>query len=227
MFGYKLAPTGGSVKGWRRLGWTLVLVPWKVEPQLYGDSSTKVADAYNNLGNNKLRQAQYAQAEEYYVRAAGIYQESKGLNSPELAFVVSNLGVAYENIGKYKEAENVRKHVLSVYEKAYGPDDSRVADAVSKLGDIILGSDSAPVTIVEYASMTCGHCADFSVHTLPQIKERVGAEQLAQVDARLFELGGTYPVSPSVFLQGGAPGAAAHRRGETRAAPGASAEGRR
>ena len=43
---------------------------------------------------------------------------------------------------------------------------------------------------------------------LPQIKERVGAEQLAQVDARLFELGGTYPVSPSVFLQVGAPGAA-------------------
>lgn len=42
----------------------------------------------------------------------------------------------------------------------------------SKLGDITLGSDSAPVTIVEYASMTCGHCADFSVHTLPQLKER-------------------------------------------------------
>ena len=43
---------------------------------------------------------------------------------------------------------------------------------------------------------------------LPQIKERVGAEQLAQADARLFELGGTYPVSPSVFVQAGAPGAA-------------------
>jgi len=43
---------------------------------------------------------------------------------------------------------------------------------------------------------------------LPQIKQRVGAEQLAQVDARLFELGGTFPVSPSVFLHAGAPGAA-------------------
>ena len=42
----------------------------------------------------------------------------------------------------------------------------------SKLGDIAIGSDTAPVTIVEYASMTCGHCADFSVKTFPQIKER-------------------------------------------------------
>lgn len=43
---------------------------------------------------------------------------------------------------------------------------------------------------------------------LAQIKQRVGAEQLAQVDARIFELGGTFPVSPSVFLHAGAPGAA-------------------
>jgi ubiquinone/menaquinone biosynthesis C-methylase UbiE len=44
---------------------------------------------------------------------------------------------------------------------------------------------------------------------LPQIKERVAPEQLAQWDAQLFEVGGTFPVSPSVFLHTGAPGAAA------------------
>ena len=43
---------------------------------------------------------------------------------------------------------------------------------------------------------------------LAQLKQRVGAAQLAQADARIFELGGTFPVSPSVFLQAGAPGAA-------------------
>jgi protein-disulfide isomerase len=42
----------------------------------------------------------------------------------------------------------------------------------STLGDIVVGSESAPVTIVEYASMTCGHCADFQVKTFPQLKER-------------------------------------------------------
>jgi protein-disulfide isomerase len=42
----------------------------------------------------------------------------------------------------------------------------------STLGDIAMGAENAPVTIVEYASMTCSHCADFSVQTFPKIKER-------------------------------------------------------
>ena len=38
------------------------------------------------------------------------------------------------------------------------------------LGDIVLGSESAPVTMIEYASMSCGHCAAFHSDTLPTIK---------------------------------------------------------
>ncbi|WP_417666809.1 thioredoxin domain-containing protein [Roseibium sp.] len=38
------------------------------------------------------------------------------------------------------------------------------------LGDKILGSEDAPVTIVEYASMTCGHCANFHKKTYPALK---------------------------------------------------------
>jgi protein-disulfide isomerase len=40
------------------------------------------------------------------------------------------------------------------------------------LGDMALGADNAPVTIIEYASMTCGHCADFHNKTFPKLKER-------------------------------------------------------
>ncbi len=39
-------------------------------------------------------------------------------------------------------------------------------------GDIVLGSDKAPVTIIEYASMTCPHCAHFSETTFPQLKKQ-------------------------------------------------------
>jgi protein-disulfide isomerase len=39
-------------------------------------------------------------------------------------------------------------------------------------GDIMLGSDKAPVTIIEYASMTCPHCAHFSAETFPELKKR-------------------------------------------------------
>jgi protein-disulfide isomerase len=40
------------------------------------------------------------------------------------------------------------------------------------LGDKVLGSADAPVTIVEYASMTCGHCAAFANQTFPALKEK-------------------------------------------------------
>ena len=40
------------------------------------------------------------------------------------------------------------------------------------LEDKVMGDADAPVTIVEYASMTCGHCGNFHNNTLPTIKER-------------------------------------------------------
>lgn len=38
--------------------------------------------------------------------------------------------------------------------------------------DMVEGDENAPITIVEYASLTCSHCADFVVNTLPQIREK-------------------------------------------------------
>lgn len=38
-------------------------------------------------------------------------------------------------------------------------------------GDVVLGQEDAPLTIIEYASMTCGHCAEFHNQVLPKIKE--------------------------------------------------------
>jgi len=40
------------------------------------------------------------------------------------------------------------------------------------LPDLVFGKDDAPVTVVEYASMTCGHCANFHNKVLPGIKEK-------------------------------------------------------
>ena len=34
----------------------------------------------------------------------------------------------------------------------------------------VLGAPDAPVTIIEYSSLTCPHCADFHIHTLPKLK---------------------------------------------------------
>ncbi len=40
------------------------------------------------------------------------------------------------------------------------------------LPDMVMGSEKAPVTIIEYASMTCPHCAHFQDTTFPEIKKR-------------------------------------------------------
>ena len=39
------------------------------------------------------------------------------------------------------------------------------------LQELSIGDDDAPVTIIEYASMTCSHCADFHNETYPALKE--------------------------------------------------------
>jgi protein-disulfide isomerase len=44
--------------------------------------------------------------------------------------------------------------------------------APGPLPDQSLGKDDAPVTIVEYASMTCPHCAHFSTTTFPELKKQ-------------------------------------------------------
>jgi protein-disulfide isomerase len=43
--------------------------------------------------------------------------------------------------------------------------------APQPLPDMVLGAKDAPVTVVEYASMTCPHCAHFDETTYPQIKK--------------------------------------------------------
>ncbi len=40
------------------------------------------------------------------------------------------------------------------------------------LPDMVMGSDKAPVTVIEYASMTCPHCAHFDEETFPEFKKR-------------------------------------------------------
>src|SRR5262245_13751957 len=44
--------------------------------------------------------------------------------------------------------------------------------APGPLGDQIQGQADAPVTIVEYASMTCPHCSHFHETTYPEMKKK-------------------------------------------------------
>ena len=51
-----------------------------------------------------------------------------------------------------------------------------------------LGDPQAPVTIIEYASLTCPHCAHFHNEVLPQLKERYIADGKVRLVYRDFPL---------------------------------------
>jgi protein-disulfide isomerase len=44
--------------------------------------------------------------------------------------------------------------------------------ATGGLADIVIGNPDAKVTIVEYASLSCGHCRDFHKSVLPELKTK-------------------------------------------------------
>ncbi|MGH6903817.1 MAG: DsbA family protein, partial [Geminicoccaceae bacterium] len=52
----------------------------------------------------------------------------------------------------------------------------------------ILGDPQAPVTIIEYASLTCPHCAQFHTEVLPELKERYIAPGKVRLIYRDFPL---------------------------------------
>jgi protein-disulfide isomerase len=51
-----------------------------------------------------------------------------------------------------------------------------------------LGDPNAPVTIIEYASLTCPHCAQFHKEVLPELKERYIAPGKVRLIYRDFPL---------------------------------------
>ena len=55
---------------------------------------------------------------------------------------------------------------LAAEARAEGP------DTAAALADRILGSVDAPVTLYDFSSLTCPHCADFHREILPKIKEK-------------------------------------------------------
>ncbi len=85
------------------------------------------------------------------------------------------------------------------------------------LPELSLGKEDAPVTIVEYASLTCGHCAAFHNTVFPKIKEKYvdsgqvrfimrefPLDNLAAAAAMLTRCAGgekTYPLVEVLFKQ--------------------------
>lgn len=64
------------------------------------------------------------------------------------------------------------------------------ASAQAFTGDIVVGKPEAPVTIIEYASLTCPHCATFQTATLPEFKKEYIETGKVKIVYRDFPLDG-------------------------------------
>ncbi len=51
------------------------------------------------------------------------------------------------------------------------PSHAAIVGTEEAMTDLVYGKADAPVTIIEYASLACPHCADFHENTFPKIKE--------------------------------------------------------
>lgn len=91
-----------------------------------------------------------------------------------LAFtlVVSNVYAADEKPAT--PAKKVEKQAAKEAEKAAAAEVEPTADQLLEISpdDIVLGDKNAPVTIIEYASMSCSHCAAFHNSTFSDLKEK-------------------------------------------------------
>lgn len=61
-------------------------------------------------------------------------------------------------------------------------------DVAKVMADVVVGKEDAPVTIIEYASLTCPHCAHFNKSVLPTVEKELIETGKAKLIFRDFSL---------------------------------------
>lgn len=64
-----------------------------------------------------------------------------------------------------------------------------IVDTRSSLQELVIGDKNAPVTLIEYASLGCPHCADFHLNTYPLLKKHYIDTGKVKMIYRDFPLG--------------------------------------
>ena len=67
---------------------------------------------------------------------------------------------------------------------------SKIFDIEEILEPRYLGKLDAPIKFIEFVSMTCSHCADFHINTLPEIKKKYIDSGKLRLELRDFPLDG-------------------------------------
>lgn len=92
----------------------------------------------------------------------------RNLAAVAVAVVLVVAGIAAYTLTRPDPDAAVSRVLMS--EGGGGAGTAQAADAAKPLPDIVLGNPDAPVTIIEYASMSCPHCARFHETTFKELK---------------------------------------------------------
>ena len=79
-------------------------------------------------------------------------------------------GIENENWGGLREKSNNNLKKIDKESKLSLSPDASFSEINIDKTDLIVGNTGAPVTIIEYSSLTCPHCSDFHKKVLPIIK---------------------------------------------------------
>src|SRR5215471_2397196 len=89
-------------------------------PEVDAGASSRMAAYLNNLASVYSSEARYAEAEQHYRKALGIWEQVPGQEA-SVALALNNLGVLLRRQARYAEAETVDLQALQMFEKFAGP----------------------------------------------------------------------------------------------------------
>lgn len=93
-----------------------------------------------------------------------------GLAGPTALGIIPTSSIQEDKVRRYVAALGAFL-LFAVVAVTGAPAGAQSIDLTKALSERVLGDPNAPVTIVDYSSMTCPHCARFHTETLPKIKE--------------------------------------------------------
>jgi tetratricopeptide (TPR) repeat protein len=92
------------------------------------DTSMLFARALDGLGDLRLRDESWSDAERLYLEAERLWKKYLGPDQPRVAITLHNLGVVRIGQGRYEEAQETLRRALSIIERTLGPDSAQAAE---------------------------------------------------------------------------------------------------
>lgn len=124
----------------------------------------------------------------------------------DFRWAVAVLALAVASCGKQEATDaNTTGNAAATTAAATGQDWTETVTATPE-GGFRMGNPDAPVKLVEYASLTCPHCADFSINGAPKLRDEYVRAGKVSWEFRTFVLNAVdVTVSLMVRCQGEGP----------------------